>query len=716
MNSALLRFGWLLLVSGFSIGVARSQDVSWMAGGYGDDVNCVNFSPDGTYLAISGWDGVIRFYDRTTMNAFRTFRDPSRSYMFDISPDGKYLAAGRYSISIWNAATGTLVRNLAGHSRRVQALSFSPDGKYLATASEDSTLKLWDVSSGDSLAKLAGHRGKISALAFSKDGNSIVSTGEDSTIRVWNVAGRSLTRTISPGKAVVSAVFSTDGLFIAAGAGDSTVTLWDASTGSVWKKYGPSLNIYRVRFSPDGQHLCHGGGGDSSITVREVATGQIVKVLKSGVNMLISLAYSPDGQYIMSSGRVANVWNVSTGSLESIVAGHIGQVNSVMFSASGQYFASGANDAQVIVRSGASGQHIRSLYLGSFKRVYSVAFSPDEKLVAAASVATVYLWRTGTWDTLRTIPLAYSLNAIAFAPAGNQLAAAVGYGPVQLWDVTTGALARAFTGLTGDVRSVSFSPDGKYIAAGDASSSQSSLRVWEVSTGNQAKAFMFSLGQNVASVAFSPDGQRLAAGFADGSIRIWGTASWDSLLTINANSPVMSFSADAKYLATGSDSGWVQIWDVKTGARLKICDGYRAYHWSLVFAPDGRTVLSGTSDGCVIRWDAQLVTGVAANDHKGPGYFELSQNYPNPFNPVTTIGFRVAGGRNGSGVSGLGSSIVRLSVYDMLGREVALLVNDKKEPGNYTVQFDGTGLASGVYLYRMTAGAFAETRRLILLR
>ncbi len=704
MNRAMSRFSSLLLASFLSFGAVKSQDIGWMAGGFGDDVNCVDFSPDGTYLAISGWDGVIRFYDRVTLNPFREFRNPSSAYMFDISPDGKYLAAGRYTISIWDAATGTLVRTLAGHSQRVAALSFSPDGKYLATASYDSTLKLWEVTSGDSLAALVGHRGRIVDLAFSCDGNSIVTTGADSTIRVWNVPGRNLTRTISVGKWVISAMFSPDGQHIAAGVGDSTVTLWNTATGSVWKKYGPSLNIYRVRFSPDGQYFCHGGGADSNITVREVATGSVVKVLKAGVYGLASLAYSPDGKYIMHSGRLANLWNVVTGSLESIVAGHIGQVNSVAFSTLGQYFASGGDDAQIIVRSGASGQHVRSFHLGSFKRIYSVVFSPNEKLLAAGSISSVYLWRTGTWDTVRTIPR--GVNAIAFAPDGSLLATAERYAPVQLWDVATGAFVRAFSGQTGEIRSVSFSPDGKYIVAADVGISQSSLRVWEVGTGNKVKAFVFDPSQEgVSSAVFLPDGQRLAAVVGSGSIRIWRTVSWDTLLTINAKSSVMSFSADAKYLATGSDSGWVQIWDVRTGALLKICDGYRQYNWSLAFAPDGRTVLSGKSGGCVIRWNTGLVSEVLPYHNAFPGRLELSQNYPNPFNPSTTIRYGLPA-----------RSHVTLTVYNTLGQQVAKLVNGEQEAGYHEVKFDGSKLASGVYLYRMQAGSYVETRKLLLVK
>ena len=102
-----------------------------------------------------------------------------------------------------------------------------------------------------------------------------------------------------------------------------------------------------------------------------------------------------------------------------------------------------------------------------------------------------------------------------------------------------------------------------------------------------------------------------------------------------------------------------------------------------------------------------------------PTAFSLHQNYPNPFNPTTTIRYDVAGsgGYQSSGQSGgQGASHVRLAVYDLLGREVAVLVDERKAPGAYEVQFDAKGMASGVYLYRLTAGSFVQSRRMILIR
>lgn len=147
-----------------------------------------------------------------------------------------------------------------------------------------------------------------------------------------------------------------------------------------------------------------------------------------------------------------------------------------------------------------------------------------------------------------------------------------------------------------------------------------------------------------------------------------------------------------------------------------------------------RDLYNGTHIGTLVYWlgtvkrflDAatiqNLATAVDEVQDVLPASFELAQNYPNPFNPSTKIGFRVSGEKNGSGGWGVGSSSVRISVYDMLGREVAVLVNETKEPGNYSVTWNATGIASGVYLCRMDvkpadgSSPLSFTRKMALLR
>jgi hypothetical protein len=88
-----------------------------------------------------------------------------------------------------------------------------------------------------------------------------------------------------------------------------------------------------------------------------------------------------------------------------------------------------------------------------------------------------------------------------------------------------------------------------------------------------------------------------------------------------------------------------------------------------------------------------------------PTNYTLEQNYPNPFNPSTTIGYRIQE-----------RGFVSLKVFDVLGREVAALVNEMKQPGSHLVQWDASKIASGAYFYRIQAGDFVASRKLLLLK
>lgn len=129
------------------------------------------------------------------------------------------------------------------------------------------------------------------------------------------------------------------------------------------------------------------------------------------------------------------------------------------------------------------------------------------------------------------------------------------------------------------------------------------------------------------------------------------------------------------------------------------------------------------ADGFVTGWgwvidDLEIqgrIVGVEDENNNIPKSFSLSQNYPNPFNPTTTIKFSIPLAYSPL-LGGAGGGLVTLKIYDALGREVTTLVNEVKSPGNYEVSFDANKLASGIYYYRLKAGDFAETKKMILLK
>jgi hypothetical protein len=97
--------------------------------------------------------------------------------------------------------------------------------------------------------------------------------------------------------------------------------------------------------------------------------------------------------------------------------------------------------------------------------------------------------------------------------------------------------------------------------------------------------------------------------------------------------------------------------------------------------------------------------GIEIQGNEVPGRYTLYQSYPNPFNPAALIKFDIPR-----------TSAVKLIVFDLLGREVATLVNDELKAGKYKIDWNASSFASGVYLYKLTAGDFTETKKMILLK
>lgn len=147
------------------------------------------------------------------------------------------------------------------------------------------------------------------------------------------------------------------------------------------------------------------------------------------------------------------------------------------------------------------------------------------------------------------------------------------------------------------------------------------------------------------------------------------------------------------FLTTNNGVSWSEVNNGLTGTYV------------ISLAISGTNLFVGTyNDGVWRRSLSEMITSVE-KIHSIPSYFSLQQNFPNPFNPYTTMQFSIPH-----------SQFVTLKVYDMLGREVTTLVNEEKLPGNYEVKFDGSNLPSGTYFYRLQAGSFSQTKKLLLLK
>jgi hypothetical protein len=165
------------------------------------------------------------------------------------------------------------------------------------------------------------------------------------------------------------------------------------------------------------------------------------------------------------------------------------------------------------------------------------------------------------------------------------------------------------------------------------------------------------------------------------------------LTTAGAPGPLLGFTDGASYIAT-------DLYNGNTTQPVMFTGGIDTLKVSLPAYGSAVFVIDNVAHTLVLP----LLTGVGES-RSGviPGEYGLGQNYPNPFNPTTTISYQI---RSAGGVS--------LRVYDVLGREVATLVDGYQSAGTHAKTFDGSRLSSGVYFYRLQSGAFVNTKKMVL--
>ena len=172
-----------------------------------------------------------------------------------------------------------------------------------------------------------------------------------------------------------------------------------------------------------------------------------------------------------------------------------------------------------------------------------------------------------------------------------------------------------------------------------------------------------------------------------------GILPWDSVVTWTAGNPL-------KY-----PESWFWLYHGESVMALTYEDMYQCTGTGN-FDSTANAILHGVMDYMGIITDVkQIADGT-------PTGFELLQNYPNPFNPVTTIKYAIPNVT----LSGVEGSRVQLKVYDILGNEVATLLDEFKQAGSYEINFEASKLSSGVYFYQLQASDFVQTKKMLLLK
>ena len=514
------------------------------------------------------------------------------------SADGTRLAVSS-SIGIWiyDANTYAEIALLTGHTSYVNSVAFSPDGKTLVSGGADSTVRLWNVRTGEVWHTLEEHRDGVDAVAFSPDGKTFGSIDGKQEIRLWDANTIQLLHTLRDDE------------------------IWSGSVGSV--------NC--LAFSSDGK-IVAGGYYHGAIEFWDVNTGKrLVDTGRLNYGGINTIAFSSDGITLASGGgdgsvrllgaRTGAYWQKvgsHGGGSTSIFSSNIGGVYSVAFSPDGKILASGGNDHKIKLWDAFTGEYLRTLE-GHANGVLGVTFSPNGRTIASASWTEIRFWDASTGQLLHTFEgHTRSVYTVAFSPDGSTLASGYQDGTIQLSEVRTGQRKEALTQHNGIVLSVSFSPDGKQLASGGG---DNIIHIWDVSVGQHKQTLTRHEG-DVYCILFSQDGSTLVSSGADETIRLWDIRTGEQKQIINTSGSIrsVSLSPDEQTLVSGAigksipfkREGGVRLWHLRTGRQLQtfvsglVVNRFGSYTprpiYSVAFSPDGR-IIAGSVGAEIRFWD-----------------------------------------------------------------------------------------------------------------
>lgn len=443
-------------------------------------VNSVFFSPDGQTVASASDDRSIRLWDVQTGTLLRTLLGHNGLITRAVySPDGNLLFSGGSDRTIrrWELATDKS-RSIFRHKLSIRSIGIHPEGKTILVTSKSPDILEIDAETGSVIRELCGHSGAVNCVVYSHDGRLIASGSVDRTVRVWDAQTGELLQTLyGSHRGVTSVMFSPDNTLLLGSNEEKSACLWDVQTAELVRRLeGHSSRIYEAAFSPNGQMIVT-ASNDRMLRLWNADIGKTAPKTKVHNNGVTGVNYLNSGHIrsTASDDPSAYLWDAATGIPVEALPTEEAKRDISPLSPDERYQLRIQRDNVDVLTNTSEQTVIRQLKIPTesttgdvyHERLTAAHFLTDNRHILTAGLdGMAYIWDNQTGDIIHHLSNIGAISCAHCAPDNKTVVLALRDHTIWLWDTLSGQAKRVFY-TDAPIWKMAWIPSSNIFAAGD---------------------------------------------------------------------------------------------------------------------------------------------------------------------------------------------------------------------------------------------------------
>lgn len=594
---------------------ATEMDQSRLLIGHAYHLASTSFSSDGKFILSASHDHKVIVWDVETCEEVKTCNVQGIVDKAIFSPNGKQVIISHFLVNhitgtifsylhIWDIESNT-THKIDSYSSLL-SMNFSQDGKLLVVGDGDGTIRIYDINLLVCVGTLQGHSGSVNYVDFINGSQYLLSVSSDKTIRLWNLKAETCVKTLTVDAEKIHSVhLSPDESSIVFATSDNNIYMWSIETDAYTKKFvGHTNKIHSLDISPNGKYLVS-ASLDQTIKIWDIDSMKNLKTFTE-FESAGSVSFSPDGEYILfaDSPTIRMIEIKKHVDLIEKIDENYGDIRIIVKNLDGKSFFTVASDETIRMWEVPSGICIKE-FKGHTDKIYNVLISENgRQIISASNDMTIRVWdiKSGRCENVYEIPKGYKFEGIS---RDGIYFVFNDHGDIIFHNFESGKTIE-FNGDRSLDSSGYCSPDGKYVLTIDIDSSifDNNICLYEMSSGKCVKEFSGHTGE-ITSVYFTPDGEHIVSkSIWDRSIRIWDVTSGKCIKLFQNYNPCTILYLNSRHLVLSLDKG-VYFWDIKREKFVKKMMTDEYYFERAELSKNGEYIIASCSDGCIRLWDLQ---------------------------------------------------------------------------------------------------------------